>query len=74
MFEVPGLHFWHFLKEICKRIASKLTTLVYTNRYDLLKYNDFTIIFSGILELRRRSELRAYTPPPPPKYHVELVI
>ena len=32
IFEALGLHFWHFLKQICKRIGCKLTVF-YKNYY-----------------------------------------
>ena len=36
IFEAPGLHFWRFLKQIRKRIGSKLT-LFYKNGYHFTK-------------------------------------
>jgi hypothetical protein len=36
IFEAPGLHFWHFLKQIRKQIGSKLTVF-YKNGYHFTK-------------------------------------
>jgi hypothetical protein len=37
IFEAPGLHFWRFMKQIRKRIGSKLTSVFYKNGYHFTK-------------------------------------
>jgi hypothetical protein len=64
IFEAPGLHFWRFLKQIRKRIGSKMTVF-YKNDYHITKITTFLRKF--YLKMSK-FKLEFYQPQLPPRH------